>query len=173
MARALAACAVPTVSAVGHEIDITICDLVADMRAATPSAAAEMTVPSRREVIARVDGLGKRLAAAARRREDRAVASLKQVQKRLSLAAGRLVERRRARIETVAGRLQALSPLATLGRGFAVARLPDGATLSNREQFPSGTVFDLWLRDGIVGAIANDSRPLPKDIPLPPPLESP
>lgn len=167
VARALAACPVPTVSAVGHEIDITICDLVADMRAATPSAAAELTVPSRREVLARVDSLGKRLAAAARRREDRAVASLTQVQKRLSLAAGRVVERRRARIETVAGRLQALSPLATLGRGFSVARLPEGATLSNREQFSPGTVFDLWLRDGIVGAVAGESRPLPEGIPMP------
>jgi exodeoxyribonuclease VII large subunit len=110
VARALAACPMPTVSAVGHEVDITICDLVADVRAATPSAAAELTVPSRREVIARVDSLGKRLAAAARRREDRAVAALSQVQKRLGLAAGRIVERRRARIETLAGQLHALSP---------------------------------------------------------------
>lgn len=162
VARALAACPVPTVSAVGHEVDMTICDLVADMRAATPSAAAELTVPSRRDVMARVDALGKRLAAAARRREDRAVASLGQVRKRLSLVAGRLVERRRARVETLAGRLQSLSPLATLGRGFAVARTPDGATLSSREQLPNGTGFELWLRDGIVEATANDQRPLPE-----------
>ena len=166
VARAVAACPIPTISAVGHEVDVTICDLVADVRAATPSAAAELAVPSRREVIARVDALGKRLAAAAQRRADRAVASLGQVQKRLSVAASRLVERRRARVETLAGRLQALSPLATLGRGFAVARQLDGTTLSNRAQLPTGMLFELWLRDGIVSAHAGESRPLPASAPL-------
>ncbi len=164
VARALAACPIPTVSAVGHEVDITICDLVADVRAATPSAAAELAVPSRREVVARVGALGRRLAAAAQRREERAVASLRQVQKRLSLVAGRSVERRRGRIESVAGRLQALSPLATLGRGFAVARTPGGATFGSREQLLAGTVFDLWMRDGIVSATAGAGRPLPPGI---------
>lgn len=172
VARALAACPMPTVSAVGHEVDITICDLVADVRAATPSAAAELTVPSRRDVIARVESLGKRLAAAAQRREDRAIASLSQVRKRLGLAAGRIVERRRARIESVAGRLHALSPLSTLGRGFAVARSLDGATLSERRQFSPETPFDLWLRDGIVRATALETRPLPDGFVVSSSLES-
>jgi exodeoxyribonuclease VII large subunit len=165
VARALAGCPVPTISAVGHEVDVTICDLVADVRAATPSAAAEIAVPSRREVIARVASLGSRLAGAARRREERAVASLSQVQRRLSLAATRLVERRRSRVESVAGQLHALSPLNTLARGFAVARTPEGATLSGREQFVPGAPFDLWLRDGIVAAVAGDNRPLPESLP--------
>lgn len=168
VARALAACPMPTVSAVGHEVDITICDLVADVRAATPSAAAELAVPSRREVIARVESLSKRLAAAAQRREDRAIAALTQVRKRLGLAAGRVVERRRARIEALAGRLHALSPLATLGRGFAVARTPLGATLSSVSQLPAGTPFALWLRDGIVHATAGEQQPLPDGISIPP-----
>lgn len=164
VARALAGCPIPTISAVGHEVDVSICDLVADVRAATPSAAAEVAVPSRREVIARVEALGKRLAAAARRREDRAVASLGQVQKRLGLAAQRLVERRHSRIELLAGQLQALSPLSTLARGFAVARTPGGATLSSWNHFAPGAPFDLWLRDGIVSATAGDRRPLPEGI---------
>lgn len=164
VARALAGCPIPTISAVGHEVDVSICDLVADVRAATPSAAAEVAVPSRREVIARVEALGKRLAAAARRREDRAVASLGQVQKRLGLAAQRLVERRHSRIELLAGQLQALSPLSTLARGFAVARTPGGATLSSWNHFAPGEPFDLWLRDGIVSATAGDRRPLPEGI---------
>lgn len=167
VARALAACPMPTISAVGHEVDVTICDLVADVRAATPSAAAELSVPSRREVIARVAGLSKRLAAAAQRREDRAIASLAQVRKRLGLAAARIVERRRARVETLAGQLQALSPLATLGRGFAVARRPEGATLSSISMLPSGTPFDLWLRDGIVRAVAEQARALPEGMSIP------
>lgn len=172
VARALAACPVPTVSAVGHEVDITICDLVADVRAATPSAAAELAVPSRRETIARVDALGKRLAAAARRREERAIAGLAQVRKRLSLAATRLVERRRARVEAVAGRLDALSPLATLARGFAVARSSEGATLSGSGQFEPGMPFDLWLRDGIVSAVSGEARALPEGIQAYPRAES-
>lgn len=161
VARALAACPMPTISAVGHEVDISICDLVADVRAATPSAAAELAVPSRREIVGRVDALGKRLAAAAKRREDRAVASLSQVQKRLGVAAQRVVERRRARVELLAGQLHALSPLSTLGRGFAVARTPEGATLSSWNQFVPGASFDVWLRDGIVAATAGEKRPLP------------
>lgn len=165
VARALARCPIPTVSAVGHEIDITICDLVADVRAATPSAAAELAVPARRETIARVAALGKRLASAARRREDRAVASLSQVQKRLSLVSTRLVERRRARVEAMAGQLHALSPLATLGRGFAVARSTSGATLSTRKAFVPGQDFELWLADGVVSASAGRNRPLPDGFP--------
>ena len=165
VARALAACPIPTISAVGHEVDVTICDLVADVRAATPSAAAELAVPSRREVIARVESLGSRLVAAARRREDRAIASLSQVQKRLGMAATRIVERRRARVESLAGQLHALSPLSTLARGFAVARTPEGATLSGRDQFAPGAPFELWLRDGIVSAITGAGRPLPESIP--------
>ena len=161
VARALAGCPVPTISAVGHETDISIADLVADVRAATPSAAAEMAVPSRRELAARVDALGKRLAAAAQRREDRAVTALTQVRKRLGAAASRLVERRRGRTETLAGQLHALSPLSTLARGFAVARTPAGATLSSYTQFVPGAPFDLWLRDGIVAVTAGDARPLP------------
>jgi exodeoxyribonuclease VII large subunit len=86
------------------------------------------------------------------------------VQKRLSLAAQRLVERRRARVDSVAGRLHALSPLATLGRGFAVARRDDGATLSSRKQLFPGTAFDLWLRDGIVAATAGESRAFPEGV---------
>jgi exodeoxyribonuclease VII large subunit len=161
VARVLASCPIPTISAVGHEVDVSICDLVADVRAATPSAAAEMAVPSRREVVARVDALGKRLAAAAKRREDRAVASLAQVKKRLALAAERVVERRRGKLEALAGQLHALSPLSTLSRGFAVARTPEGATLSSWNQFVPGAPFDLWLRDGIVAATAGDRRALP------------
>ena len=136
------------------------------------SAAAELAVPSRRETIARVDTLAKRLAAAGKRREDRAVASLGQVQKRLSLAGGRVIERRRARLESFAGRLDALSPLATLARGFAVARTPVGATLSGRGQFEPGMRFDLWLRDGIVRAESGASRPLPEGVSTFPRTES-
>jgi exodeoxyribonuclease VII large subunit len=161
VARALAATRVPSISAVGHEIDLSICDLVADVRAATPSAAAELAVPVRREVRARVASLGQRLVTAARRREERAGAALAQVRTRLSRAARRVVERREARVTGLAGRLDALSPLATLQRGYAVARGAGGATLSDRGQFVPGQPFELWLRDGIVDAVAGNGRPRP------------
>lgn len=161
VARALAACRIPSISAVGHEVDMTICDLVADVRAATPSAAAELAVPSRRDVIATVASLAARLSSAARRREERAAAALSGMRSRLSLTARRTTERRRARIESLAGLLDALSPLSTLARGFSVARSPSGSTLGSRDQFDHGMTFDLWLRDGIVSAMAGESRPLP------------
>jgi exodeoxyribonuclease VII large subunit len=161
VARALALCPIPTISGVGHEVDITICDLIADFRAATPSAAAEMAVPSRRELAAHVRSLAGRLASGVRRRQDRGVSALNRVKSRLSLGATRVTERRRARLETSAGRLDALSPLATLQRGYAVARDGSGKTLSRREQFRTGAEFDLWVSDGIVRAIVQSVRVLP------------
>jgi exodeoxyribonuclease VII large subunit len=79
----------------------------------------------------------------------------------LGLAAQRVVERRQSQLGQLAGQLHALSPLQTLARGFAVARTPEGATLSSREQFVPGAAFDLWLRDGIIAATAGVGRTLP------------
>jgi exodeoxyribonuclease VII large subunit len=165
VARALAMCPIPTISGVGHEVDITICDLVADVRAATPSAAAEIAVPSRREMAAHVRALGARLVGGLQRRQDRSAAALSLVRKRLSSSASRVTERRRARLAATAGRLDALSPLATLQRGYAVARDLDGATLRRRAQFPTGTQFDLWVSDGIVRAVSESVRVLPTEMP--------
>lgn len=161
VARALAACPIPTISGVGHEVDITICDLVADVRAATPSAAAELAVPSRRELAAHVRSLAGRLAGGVRRRQDRGVATLNRVKSRLTVGAARVTERRRARLQSVAGKLDALSPLATLQRGYSVARADSGITLSRTAQFANGSAFDLWISDGIVRAIVQDTRVLP------------
>lgn len=175
LARVLAACPLPTVSAVGHEIDISLCDLVADVRAATPSAAAELAVPSRIELASRVGALGLRLQSVALRREERAQNALVQVRKRMMLTAGRLLDRRSARVTALAGRLNALSPLATLARGYSVARKAStdteaGETLSRRAQFEPDSKFELWLRDGIVEARSGSSRPLPDGFDWPGPL---
>ena len=161
VARALAACPIPTISGVGHEVDITICDLVADVRAATPSAAAELAVPSRRELAAHVRSLAGRLVNGVRRRQDRGVATLNRVKSRLTVGAARVTERRRARLQSAAGKLDALSPLATLQRGYSVARDDSGTTLSRSAQFANGSAFDLWISDGIVRAIVQDTRVLP------------
>lgn len=161
LARAVAACPVPIISAVGHETDVSICDLVADLRAATPSAAAEAAVPSVLEQRALLVQLSRQLATSAQRRQQRTTVRLETILRRLIAGAERLTERRQSRLGVLAGRLDALSPLATLARGYAVARTPEGATLSGVGDFSEGQAFDLWVRDGVVAAVAGASRPRP------------
>ena len=155
VARALAASPIPTISAVGHEIDVTVCDLVADLRAATPSAAAEAAVPSRQALRAELRHLGEGLtqAMAARLGDSRRGVALA----RRDLAAGArgVVDRRRMRLQRVAGALNALSPLAVLARGYAVAQDHTGRTLSSVADFDPGQGFRLVVRDGTIAATVN------------------
>ncbi len=159
VARAVAACPVPTISAVGHEVDITLCDLVADLRAPTPSAAAEAAVPSRDELTLELRGHRQRLLAAMEGclYEPRRRAML--ASQDLSRAASRTIEQRRTVLSALAGRLDALSPLATLGRGYAVATDDAGRTLASTADFAAGRSFALRLRDGRVDAVARSVRP--------------
>lgn len=152
--RALAAVRVPTISAVGHETDISLSDLVADVRAATPSAAAEMAVPDRAALLHRVDGFGVRLAAGLRRRTRVAEERLARTGDRLQSSLGRLIEARRNRVERAAAQLDALSPLRVLGRGYSVAQDDHGRVLSHAADFPSGRAFRLRVSDGSVPARA-------------------
>jgi len=155
VARALAACPAPTVSAVGHEIDTTLCDLVADFRAPTPSAAAESAVPLWADEEQRLRVVGARVAGAAQRRLQEARGRLGRAGEMSRRGATRSGERRRARFDAAAGRLDALSPLATLARGFAVARDLDGHALTVTADFAPGMAFDLTIRDGVVGAVTS------------------
>jgi exodeoxyribonuclease VII large subunit len=153
VARALAACAVPTISAVGHEVDLSVCDLVADLRAPTPSAAAEAAVPVEADARDRLAALAFAVRDGATRRLRRANESLIRTARNTRAAALRVGERRTARLTAAASHLNALSPLATLGRGYAVARAADGGpTLTSVDQFTPGGRFDLLLRDGMVRA---------------------
>lgn len=158
VARALAACHAPTISAVGHEVDISICDLVADHRAPTPSAAAEAATRSRAELESELRELSLRMSGATRSlvrmRGDR----LRHVARDVAAASGEQIARRRTTLQGVAGRLHALSPLATLARGYAVARGATGATLSSVAQFGEDMPFDLVVHDGTVPARV-DRRP--------------
>ena len=154
LARAIAACPIPVISAVGHEVDVTICDLVADLRAATPSAAAEAVVRDEGELRAELRGVHRRLARALTKRVDHAKADLQWHASALRSRLVRAAERRRARLSGLGGRLHALSPLATLSRGYAVARDDDGRALTSVSAFSEAMPFRLWLRDGIVGARA-------------------
>lgn len=152
VARAIAACPIPTISAVGHEVDVTIADLVADVRAATPSAAAETAVPVLDEVRAEVAALGANMRDAVELIMRDATRSVRQLSRELAMRAERSVERRRARVSELAARIDALSPLATLSRGYGVARRRDGGALPSASAFSAGLEFDLQLRDGIITA---------------------
>lgn len=152
VARALADCPIPTISAVGHEVDVTICDLVADVRAPTPSAAAELAVRAVSELASEVRALGARLRRGVASRVEVAGMRLHRAGRALGGLAQRGVERRRARIQTLAGRLDALSPLATLERGYAVARDDEGRVLASARQFAVDTEFRLTVRDGEIRA---------------------
>jgi exodeoxyribonuclease VII large subunit len=154
LARAVAACPIPTISAVGHEVDTTICDLVADVRAPTPSAAAEYAVPL-------IDDLRAALGAASDRLRDAVLEQLAWSRRSLADEASRLATAARdrladnaQRVRHAAARLNDLSPLATLARGYAAARDGDGRTLASVASFSPGVAFELLLRDGVVHATA-------------------
>jgi exodeoxyribonuclease VII large subunit len=180
VARAVAASRAPTISAVGHEIDVTLTDLVADERAPTPSAAAERAVPDREELARYLDELRLHLSQAAAGRFELASARLRSAAGRMASALSRRVadaghrlsahglrmgaacERRvrteRGRAERLAAALDALSPLRVLERGYAVARDEAGRVLRRVADFPAGRAFRLRVSDGEVPSRAQEQE---------------
>jgi exodeoxyribonuclease VII large subunit len=220
VARAMAASRAPVVSAVGHETDFTIADFVADLRAPTPSAAAELVVGEKLAVIRalvdaydrlrqairartaqgrervlslakrrvltdparalrdqhrRVDELTIRLRAAARThrrhvahrvalmtntlsshhplaRISQGRAVLTQLRGRLVSAGGHSIKVSRHRFETSVGRLESLSPLAVLGRGYSLTRLASGAVVRRAAETHPGAVIEILLHEGSLDA---------------------
>jgi exodeoxyribonuclease VII large subunit len=152
VARAVVACPVPVISAVGHETDITVCDAVADLRAPTPSAAAMAACVAREEIAKAFVAARRDLAFAIATLVRDARTDLDRTRKRLGQSTERVVVRNRATIGTAAARLNALSPLATLSRGYAVARDPEGGALTSVRHFKPGFDFELLLHDGKVNA---------------------
>ena len=176
VAHAIADCPVPVVSGVGHETDVTIADLVADVRAPTPSAAAMVALPDGEGLARIVDRDVRRLASAmegqldsARHRLERLeqVLHARSPQARVALARTRearartaafsaiqrVVDRRRRRVGELAARLDALSPLAVLGRGYALARRVEDDRIVRREaDVGLDDELDLQLAEGRIGA---------------------
>jgi exodeoxyribonuclease VII large subunit len=176
VARAIIASRLPIVSAVGHETDFTICDFVADLRAPTPSAAAELIAPDfsemqRRTALAearlyqamraRIETAREELAALLDRppfrrpleRVQRSRQELDDLGDRLAAGMDRRRERASLRLAALAGRLQALSPLATLARGFAVVtRERDGAAVRRALDVATGEVIRVETGDGAFNA---------------------
>jgi exodeoxyribonuclease VII large subunit len=150
VARAVAAMPMPVVSAIGHETDITLCDLVADLRAPTPSAAAEAATPDRTEVLAQCGVFGQRLTRALTNASRHVVERLDRTGDRLSRCMETRLETSRALLTAHGARLDALSPLRVLSRGYAVARDEQGRVLKRVAQLPAGKEFRLRVSDGEV-----------------------
>jgi exodeoxyribonuclease VII large subunit len=171
LVRAIARFPRPTVSGVGHETDQTLCDLVADVRAPTPSAAAELVVPDARvgqmnaerymrRIAARLrealDARRRRLVSAHRDLERRAppakVAARRQQldedRRALDRAVARLIPARRQRLVQAKRQLEALSPLNVLGRGYAIVEGSDGRIRASVTSLRAGDKARVRFRDG-------------------------
>ncbi len=155
--RALAAVTVPTISAVGHETDLSFTDLIADVRAATPSAAMEVALPDQVHFARQIAGCGIRLATALGRSTRLGRERLERSADRLQASLDQRLERRRRDLERLAAQLDALSPLKVLDRGYGVARGPDGRVLKQLSSFPPGLDFTLRVVDGDVPARVRDA----------------
>lgn len=221
LARALADCPVPVVAAIGHEVDISICDLVADVRAATPSQGAELVVPDlalvssrlnhqrdrlercmqrrtmepRRQLdraAYRLERAGRSLVASQRQRTDRGMerstacvtsaldggrgrlqglerrlaathparelredhARLTKLEARLVRAGREACQQRRLRMASAMAKLDAMSPLAVLARGYALVTGPDDALVRRADEVAAGDRLKIRLADGQVNATA-------------------
>ncbi len=175
VARAIAACPVPVISAVGHEVDYSIADFVADHRAPTPSVAAEILCPSSDELRERAQGLVQRMMqellsalelrlervaalrhrlaqASPRARLEQGAQRLDELRLRMAAAAKRGVKMRADALGALAAQLNALSPLAILGRGYAVAFDADGGLLRDAGQMKPGDGIRVLLGKGEIEA---------------------
>jgi exodeoxyribonuclease VII large subunit len=173
VARAIAACAVPVISAIGHETDFTIADFVADLRAPTPSAAAEMVICTRQELLDRIQvSLGRmrqslRLRLAEARRRLQAITSrimrrdvrlrLARAWQRIDASDARMAElmrarmaRERGRVDLVNAHLTQLSPLKILDRGYSIVQTGAGLILKDPADSPPGTALLIRLARGLI-----------------------
>ena len=182
LARMIAKCPVPVVTGIGHEPDTSIADMVADLRASTPTAAAEAVSPARESLgrlfEARSSSLPANLArdeaSVARQRErlacalpaslDRSRTRLEHERERLASCGGALVPRFGQQAALAAARLHDLSPLAVLGRGYAIARTEDGAVVKSVEAAPPGTAVDVAVADGVLACRVEQARRVDTEI---------
>ena len=153
--RAVASCPVPVVSAVGHEQDTPLCDLAADVRASTPTAAARLVVPDLAELTTGLVRLRAQLDGSVRRELARDRERLERDRMRLRAAPVVVLERRRVALDHAAARLQALSPRATLARGYAVVR-SGGSALKDAATLAPGNRLEIELATGGLAATVDE-----------------
>ena len=180
VARAIFASNVPVISAIGHETDTTIADLVADVCAPTPSAAAEIVAPATADLAGKVAGYAARIDEIVRRRvadsrshfelavdrmnlrvPDTALPRqrIDDLLVRARLAGQRLVESSKLRLAAVEASLSALGPKKILGRGYTITRLADGKAATSALQFETGDRMAVTFADGSVDATVDRSSP--------------
>ncbi len=179
LVRAVAACRVPVVSAVGHEQDTPLCDLAADVRASTPTMAGKVVVPELSELSGRLDraraslarGVARtlerdalrlerdaeRLRAAPQRILERERERVERAHERLRTAPALAVERKRAVLETTAGKLRVLSPLQTLERGYAIVRT-ESHVVTDASSLAVGGAVDVRVASGSFDARVEEVR---------------
>ena len=174
LARAVASCSVPVISAVGHESDFTICDFVADRRAPTPSAAAEIAVPDMGEILRGLASLklGMQTSLQKRIAQERRVLGqltasrvfsrpeqmldnfrvrLDECEQDLNRTIEQSILQKRQNIASLAGKLQALNPLSILSRGYATVSR-DGVSVTSIKQINENDTIDIQMADGSVRA---------------------
>ena len=179
LVRAVAASAVPVVSAVGHETDVTLCDFAADLRAGTPSIAAERAVPVKAELAAQVAGLADRLVRAPQRMGEmfaqrvdfasaRLVSALKSAaqsrEARLGRVAPRLLPAVRAalsdaghRLERSRERLKLLNPYSVLDRGYSITTDSSGRVVRSASALKDGDLISTRVGDGVARSVVRAS----------------
>jgi len=181
VARAVAASRIPVISAVGHETDFTICDFVADLRAPTPSAAAELAVPDSAELLytiqydaallkqnmnTRLDNLRQRLNAITASYSFRRPQDLIELQRiradqlsaRLLACISHQVTAAKAELSSASGRLNALSPLATLSRGYSIAYDAKHHPILKTAQVQVGEQITVLVQDGKLGCVIDSKE---------------
>ena len=178
VARAIYDSDIPVISAVGHEPDVTIADFVADARASTPSNAAEIAVPDQREIYRRLDALQTRMVQSEQKRvkalreqfektsrsrvlqdpmafiDDKRML-LDYTQKNLAALAQQQMAQRTQQFTALAAKLDALSPLKVLGRGYAVARNEQGQILRAAQEAAAGEKIEVLLGQGSLNCTVN------------------
>ena len=175
LAYAVAESAIPVISAVGHESDFTICDFVADKRAPTPSAAAELAVPDMTDIKSALDGVKGRMSNLLLGRVNNYRKNLKylsetgalsdssyivndrrmtlfHLSEKLDIITEKRVDKARASLSGVAAKLDALSPLAVVARGYSVVTDTEGNALKSVQSAKVGANIDIRMSDGSISA---------------------
>ena len=181
MAYAVSASAIPVISAVGHESDFTICDFVADKRAPTPSAAAELAVPDAADIVAALEKVKSRMGAnlisriSAYRKNLRYLSEagvlsdplyivndrrmeLGHLSEKLDLITEKKIDKAKTALIASLSKLEALNPLAVVARGFGVITDSDGNTLKSAENVSVGDTVNVKMKDGVLTATVENIK---------------
>ena len=181
LVRAVAAANTPIISAVGHETDTTLCDYAADLRAPTPSAAAELAVPDRYALIQTMDERADRMGAAL----DRAIAShrglldtyakqialaspaqkllsakdrIKRARELMDISVSSVLDKNKLMLASGIGQLEAVNPLAVIGRGYSITRDGQGRVISSVNEVETDSKITVSLSDGTLDAVVTGKR---------------